>query len=102
MFRIRFTLLALLLSACATSSVVPIGRGTYMLADTGAWSWSSGAVIKAGLYQKADGFCRSAGKELMPMKSAQNDGSFSAFAHAELQFRCLNSGDPELQRPNEG
>ena len=102
MARIGFALLALLLSACASSSVVPIGRDTYMVADTGAWSWSSGAVIKTGLYQKADGYCRSEGKELMPVRSAQNDGSFSTFAHAELQFRCLAPGDPELRRPNGG
>ena len=99
MVRILFTSLALLTSACASSSVVPMGRGIYVVADTGAWSWSSGAVIKAGLYQKADSFCRADGKELMPVGSAQNDGNFSTFAHAELQFRCLAAGDPELRKP---
>jgi hypothetical protein len=92
-------LLAVLLSACSTG-VVPIGRDTYMVADTGASSWASGAGLKAGLYQQAETFCRNREKESMPVGSQQNDANFSTFAHAELQFRCLASDDPELKRPN--
>lgn len=75
-----------------------MGHGTYMVADTGAWSWSSGAVLEAGLYQEADNFCRDQGKELMPVNTSQNNASFSTFAHAELQFRCFSLGDPALTR----
>lgn len=91
-------LLGFALCGCATDPV-PMGRDTYLVADTGAWLWSSGAVLKAGLYQKANRFCGREGKELMPVNTGQNDGDFSTFAHAELQFRCLASGDPELRRP---
>lgn len=87
------------LSACA-SGPVSMGRDTYMMADTGAWSWSSGAALKANLYKEADEFCRVKGKEMMPVSSRQNNANMSGtFAHAELQFRCLSQGDPELKRP---
>jgi hypothetical protein len=86
-------------TGCTTSGPVPAGRDTYLLSNTGAWSWSSGAALKGDLYRRADGFCRSLGKELMPSRSVSNNGSFSDFAHAEFEFRCLGSDDPELGRP---
>ena len=80
--------------------VLPMGKDTYMLSGTGAWSWSSGAALKGDLFREADAFCRSQDKQLMPVNTASNDGSFSRLAQAELQFRCLTEGAPELARPN--
>ena len=88
------------LAGCASPGPVPMGKDTYMLSGTGAWSWSSGAALKGDLFREADAFCLSRGKQLMPVNTASNDGSFSRFAQAELQFRCLAEGDPELARPN--
>lgn len=93
-------LVATALAGCASPGPVPMGKDTYMLSGTGAWSWSSGAALKGDLFREADAFCRSQGKQLMPVNTASNDGSFSQFAQAELQFRCLAEGDPELARPN--
>jgi hypothetical protein len=76
-----------------------MGKDTYMLSNTGAWSWSSGAGLKGELFREADAFCRSQGKHLMPINTSSNDGSFSRFAHSEIQFRCLVEGDVELRRP---
>ena len=87
-----------LMAGCA-SSPVPMGKDTYMLTGTGAWSWSSGANLKGDLFREADAFCRSQAKQLMPISTTSNDGSFSQFAHADIQFRCLMEGDPELRRP---
>jgi hypothetical protein len=91
--------IALLLVGCAASGPVQAGRDTYMVANTGAWSWSSGAALKGDLFQQANAFCQSRGLEVQPINTASNNGSFSQFAHAELQFRCLASDDPELARP---
>ena len=89
-----------LLSACASpGGPVPMGKDTYMLSNTGAWSWSAGAELKGELFREADAFCRGQGKNLMPESTATKDANFSQFAHAELQFRCLADGDPELKRP---
>lgn len=91
---------AALLSACAsTAEPVPMGKDTYMLANTGAWSWSSGSELKGELFRQADAFCRSQGKNLMPVSTNEKDANFQQFAHSELQFRCLADGDPELRRP---
>ena len=88
-----------LLVGCASSGPVPMGRDTYMLSNTGAWSWSSGGGLKGDLFREADAFCKSQGKHLMPVNTASRDESFSQFAQAEIQFRCLAEGDPELARP---
>lgn len=89
---------ALALVGCA-SGPQPMGRDTYIMTDTGAWSWSSGGTLKAGLYRDATKFCESKGKEMMPVNTNQRDGSMSNFAQAELQFRCLDPNDKELGRP---
>jgi hypothetical protein len=79
---------------------MPMGRDTYIMSDTGAWSWSSGAKLKAGLYRDATLFCQEQGKEMMPVSSNQNNANMTGtFAQAEIQFRCLASIDPDLRRP---
>jgi hypothetical protein len=89
-----------ILTACGSSDPVPMGKDTYTLSGTAPWSWSSGGEVKGDLFRKADAFCRSKGKRLMPINTVSNDASFSQFAHAEVDFRCLDPGDPELGRPN--
>lgn len=90
----------LVLIGCASSLPVPMGPDTFMLENTGAWSWSSGNSLKADLYREADAFCRERGQHLMPIEASANHGSLTRFAHAELQFRCLNEKDAELGRPH--
>lgn len=89
---------ALTLTGCA-SGPQPMGRDTYIMTDTGAWTWSSGGALKAGLFGDATKFCASQGKEMMPVNTEQSDASLSRFAHAEIQFRCLAPNDPALGRP---
>lgn len=93
-------LVAAVLTGCASSGPVPIGKDSYMLSGTGAWSWSSGAALKGDLYREAGAFCKSQAKQIQPINTAANNGSFSQFAQAELQFRCLADNDPDLVRPN--
>jgi hypothetical protein len=95
---------AVLLTACATtggtvSDIVPIGKDTYMLARPGGFFTISGGEVKAQLYRDANEFCRSQGKTLMPVSSSSRDSAPARFANAELQFRCLAEGDPDLGRP---
>lgn len=84
-----------------TSGPILMGQDTYMMTGTGAWSWTSGAEVKGDLFQSAIQFCHNQKKEFMPLNSRQNDANMvGSWAHAELQFRCLQQGDPELGRPN--
>ena len=96
---LMYSSVAVVLVGCASQGPVPMGMDTYQLSSTGAWSWSSGAALKGDMFREADAFCRSQGKQMLPVNTTSNDGSFQRFAQAELQFRCLAPGDPELRRP---
>ena len=87
------------MAGCAHSGVVPIGPDTYMIANS-EWGFSSGGVQKAKVMKQASDFCVSRGKEMLPISTRQNDVSFGKTPAAEVQFRCLSHGDPELKRPS--
>ncbi|WP_447892343.1 hypothetical protein [Pseudomonas marginalis] len=89
----------LLISGCAGTGVVPMGQDTYMLAKDGSFTTFGGGAVKAELYQEANTFCEKKGKQLMPVREASRDSGYGRYANAELQFRCLDAGDPELRRP---
>lgn len=90
---------AAILSACAHSGVVSIGPDTYMIANS-EWGFTSGGVQKAKVMQEASDYCNSIGKKMLPISTHENDLEFGRTPAAEVQFRCLSPGDPELQRPN--
>lgn len=87
-----------ILSGCA-SGIVAMGEDTYYMSDTGLWSWSSKAGIKANLIKEATAFCAKEGKKLQPIGSEGVDGSFNNFAQADFTFRCLAPNDAEYHRP---
>lgn len=90
--------LPVLLAACAHSGVVSIGPDSYMIANS-EWGFTSGSVQKAKVMKEASEYCSSIGKLMLPISTSQNDVSFGKTPAAEVQFRCLSQGDPELQRP---
>ena len=91
-------LAAATLSACSHSGVVPIGPDTYMIANS-EWGFTSGGVQKAKVMKEASDYCNSIGKRMLPISTSQNDVAWGKTPAAEVQFRCLSPGDPELQRP---
>ncbi|WP_150787538.1 hypothetical protein [Pseudomonas fluorescens] len=94
--------IALLIAGCSGPGVVPMGRDTYMIAKDGSFTTFGGGAVKVELYQEANAFCESKGKQMMPVKDASRDSGYGRYANAELQFRCLNENDPELHRPTMG
>jgi hypothetical protein len=103
------SMIALLITGCSEltspptySDVVPMGLDTYMLTREDALS-RSGSAVKAGLYRRANDFCHSKGKQLMPVREMSRDSpggpGYGIAANAEIQFRCLDSSDPEFIRP---
>lgn len=83
------------LTACVSmTSVTPAGKDTYLLAGDDAWEATSGFSIKTKLYQKANLYCESIGKNFLPLSDSSLGSS------AQLRFRCLNEGDPDLIRPD--
>jgi hypothetical protein len=75
-----------------------MGPDTYMVSDDGGWA--SGTSMRGPLYQNADAFCLNQQKQMLPINISSEDSDFGKYASAELDFRCLAVGDPELRRPN--
>ena len=98
MQRIILIVATAVLTACAHSGVVSIGPDTYMIANS-EWGFTSGGVQKAQVMQEASEYCKSIGKQILPISTSQNDVAWGKTPAAEVQFRCLSYGDPELQRP---
>ena len=97
-----FSVVALsVIVGCAMSAgrVVPIGKDTFMIGKQGSFTTFSGYEVKADLYSEANEFCACQNKQFMPISSASRDSGYAQYANAEIQFRCLKEGDPELGRP---
>jgi hypothetical protein len=98
--KILILVLALLLSACAsTNDIVPVGKDTYMVSGWGKSPGGySGAEVKANAIKEAGKFCANQGKQIQVVSSAQRDMTFGVNATAELQFMCLSSNDNDFSR----
>ena len=91
---------ALVMTACASSGPVPIGRDTYMISKQSSTGFHSGGSVKANCYREANEFCIKQGLQFQPVKDNARDGVPGyAFANAEVVFRCLVDGDREINRP---
>lgn len=87
------------LSSCA-SSVVPAGPDTYMISTTEI-GLTHGGRAKAAAYRKADEWCRKRGLVMVPIAVNQHAAQpFGRYGGAELTFRALRPGDPEIRRSN--
>ena len=93
-----FVCVLALIAGCAHSGVVAMGPDTYMVANS-EWGFSSGGYQKAKALQEASAYCKSIGKEILVLSSKQNDVELGKTPAAEIQFRCLLAGDPDLKRP---
>ena len=90
---------AVLLPGCA-SNVVPAGPQTYMISTTEV-GLTQGGRAKAAAYRKADEWCRKRGLVMVPVSVDQHSAEFMGrYGGAELVFRALPPGDPEIKRPN--
>ncbi|MFZ6719301.1 SHOCT domain-containing protein [Undibacterium sp. Ji49W] len=93
---------ALLLTACASnSSVLSIGKDTYMVSRQAATGFSGSGTLKAEAFQEATQFCEKLGKsfQVVSTQEARPPYIFGNFPKAEVQFMCLNANDAELNRP---
>ena len=92
--------LAVSLAGCASSGVIPMGQDTFMISKQSSTGFHSAGSVKADIYREGSTYCMSQGKEFQPVNDHGVDGvPGRSFASAEIQFRCLSKGDPELSRP---
>ena len=89
----------LILTAC-TSGVIPAGPRTYIITKSVS-AFSSGAAGKAQCYREASEWCEKRGLVMVPISSdAQSAENGRKMGGAELTFRALPPGDPEIKRGN--
>jgi hypothetical protein len=98
---LKYLTLVSMLAACTTTTgVIPIGKDTYMVSGTGKSPGGySGSEVKVAAFKEAMQFCATQSKQMQVVRTEQRDMSFGVNATAELQFMCLDAGDPELGRP---
>ena len=81
------------------SSVSPAGPDTYYISKGPLPIWMSGAKAKADCYQEANKWRTKRGLTMVPVSSDFKDPIPGRAGNAELTFRALKPGDPEIQRP---
>ena len=83
---------------CASSGVIPIGDGVYMISKHSATTFASGDGQQAEIYKEANAYCAKLGKELATVDTNATSGvvAFRA-ASAELHFRCVTSASKPAQ-----
>ena len=94
--------LVLIASGCAsTSGVVPMGPDTYMVSRQAGSGFSGLGGLKAEAIGEAGQHCIKAGKTVRVIHTTESQPPyvFGNFPRAEVEFMCLNAGDPELTRP---
>jgi hypothetical protein len=84
---------------CTTSDVVPAGPDTYTVSASGAGF--SDAKVRENVLQKANEFCATRGLVMVPVSLVSRPGEAGRNPpSANLVFRALKPGDPDIKRPN--
>lgn len=86
---------------CATTStgIVPMGPDTYMVSRQGGSGATGTGMLKAESILEANGFCTENKKLFLVTHTQETPAGLGRFPQAEIQFMCLNPGDPQLVRP---
>ena len=83
-------LLVVGLSACASTGVVPMDKGTYLIAKKGPQVGFGPPIgIKGEAYTEANAFCAKEGKTVETIKLEETNAGFARSAAVSLEFRCV-------------
>lgn len=92
------TIAGIFLVSCTNSGVIPAGPDTYMISAGGVGFSSAG--VRAKTYKKAKEFCDQKGLVFVPLSLDAQEGVYGERPpSANLTFRALKPGDPEIKRP---
>jgi hypothetical protein len=82
-------LLAVCLSACASTGVVPMDKGTYLIAKKSPRVGFGPPIgVKGEAYGEANEFCAKEGKTVETLKLEETNAGFARSAAVSLEFRC--------------
>ncbi|HKQ40641.1 MAG TPA: hypothetical protein VJ063_21415 [Verrucomicrobiae bacterium] len=87
------------ITGCSTG-VVPAGPDTYLISRSVSGFGTAGAA-KAAVYKEANAWCTARGLVMVPVSSDAKDPVIGQhMGSADLLFRALKPGDPEIKRTN--
>ncbi len=82
--------LAVLLSGCASSGVVPMDKGTFLITKRSAqFGTGTPSGAKAKVYAEANAFCEMHGQALETVDLKLSSSRAAHPGSVELQFRCV-------------
>ena len=87
------TLAALFLCSCAASSgVVPMGQGNFMVSKQAATGFPGLGTLKAEVIQEASTYCAGQGKALKVNSTEESRPPFvlGNYPRSEVQFSCVD------------
>ena len=83
-------LLVIGLSACANTGIVPMDKGTYLIAKKSPQVGFGPPIgIKGEAYTEANEFCAKEGKTVETLKLEETNAGFARSAAVSLEFRCV-------------
>lgn len=88
------------LLGCASTRIAPIGPDTYLLQQQGASGFVGNNSVRMDAYDAAVKYCNSLEKQFLVVSSTDTAGGAFKYPSTDLQFRCLDKNDKDLQRPN--
>ena len=87
------------LAACTSTGVVPMDRGTYMIARRSAQAGLGPPVhTKAKVYAEANAFCAKQGQAVETVNLDMVDTGLGRPGSVTLQFKCVPNDAPSAGR----
>lgn len=94
---------AILGGCAANSGVVSLGADRFMVSRQAATGFSGLGTLKADALREAEQYCAKNGKAVYVLKTTESEPPYvlGNFPRAEVEFMCLDPGDPRLNKPTE-
>ncbi len=97
MKRVIVILSSTVIMGCTATGVVPMGQDTFMIGRQGS-ALASTSALKGESFKEASEYCSKSGKAVFIVNTREVPGGFGRLAESEIQFRCLEPGNPALQQ----
>lgn len=88
---LRVVSIGLLVAGCASTGVVPMDKGTYLISKKSPQvGFGPPVAIKGEVYSEANQFCATKdGKAVETLKYEETNAGFARSAAVALEFRCV-------------
>lgn len=83
--------IALIITGCASTGVVPIGQDTYFIGKKdGSTGLGVSYKVKAEVYKEANDFCRQKGLDVKTLEVITTPAKLAQLGSTELKFKCVD------------